>query len=386
VYEGGTISPTGATLAPALLFNTGQQIFVRFSVAATDRAIRVNILAMKPELKKLSEQTIVITGPTSGIGLVTARLAAKRGARLVLAARTSGALRELTNEIRDQGGEAEYAVADVSDNQQVQDIAQVAIERFGGFDTWVNNAAISIYGNIDQVPLEDQRKLFETNYWGVVHGSLVAADHLKDRGGALVNVGSVLSDRAVPIQGIYCASKHAVKGFTDAFRMELEHAQAPISVTLIKPSSIDTPYRQHAKNYLRKEPKNPWPVYAPEPVAEAILYAAEHPIRDIYVGGAGRALSVASFLTPRGTDKFMDSIMFESQQEDHPSSSPHAGLYQPSGSLLERGGYAGHVAKGSLYTKSSLHPFIAGGLFAAGVGLVYAATRRFRGNGTSGID
>jgi hypothetical protein len=213
---------------------------------------------------------------------------------------------------------------------------------------------------------------------------LVAAEHLKQRGGALVNVGSALSDRAMPIQGTYCASKHAVKGFTDAFRMELEHDGAPISVTLIKPSSIDTPYRQHAKNYLPNEPKNPWPVYAPEPVAEAILYAAEHPIRDIYVGGAGRALSVASFLTPRVTDRFMDSRMFDAQQEDHPSSSPHTGLDQPSSSLLERGGYPGHVAESSLYTKSSLHPFVAGGLFAAGVGLVYAATRRFRRNGTIG--
>jgi short-subunit dehydrogenase len=366
-------------LAPALLCKTTEQIFVRFSIAA----IVIKILPMKPELKKLSEQTIVITGPTSGIGLVTARLAASRGARLVLAARTSGALRELTNEIREHGGQAEYAVADVSDRQQVEDIAHVAIERFGGFDTWVNNAAISIYGKLDDVSLEDHRKLFDTNYWGVVHGSLVAAEHLRQRGGALVNVGSALSDRAMPIQGTYCASKHAVKGFTDAFRMELEHEGAPISVTLIKPSSIDTPYRQHAKNYLPNEPKNPAPVYAPEAVAEAILYAAEHPIRDIYVGGAGRALSVAGFLTPRVTDKFMDSLMFDSQQEDHPSSSPHTGLDHPSGSLLERGGYPGHVAESSIYTKSSLHPFIAGGLFAAGVGLVYVATRRFRRNGTS---
>jgi len=339
---------------------------------------------MKPELKKLSQQTIVITGPTSGIGLVTARMAAKRGARVVLAARTGGALRELAEEIRAQGGHAQYAVADVSDRQQVQDIANLAIEKFGGFDTWVNNAAISIYGKFEDVSLEDHRKLFETNYWGVVHGSLVAAEHLKERGGALINVGSALSDRALPIQGTYCASKHAVKGFTDAFRMELEHDNAPISVTLIKPSSIDTPYRQHAKNYLRNEPKNPWPVYAPEPVAEAILYAAENPIRDIYVGGAGRGLSVASFLAPRLTDRVMESAMFSAQKEDYPSSSPHTGLDQPSGSLLERGGYSGHVSENSLYTKSSLHPFIAGGLFAAGLGLAYSAMRKFLNNGKKG--
>ena len=339
---------------------------------------------MSPDLKKLSDQVIVITGPTSGIGLVTARKAAKRGARLVLAARTGGALRELAEEIRGSGGQAAYAVTDVTDLRQIQDVADIAVKTFGGFDTWVNNAGVSIYGKFEDVSLEDQRKLFETNYWGVVHGSLVAAAHLKERGGALINVGSALSDRAMPIQGTYCASKHAVKGFTEAFRMELEHDGAPISVTLIKPASIDTPYREHAKNYLPNEPKNPWPVYAPEPVAEAILYAAEHPIRDIYVGGASRALSVGSFLAPRITDKVMESIMFDSQQEDRPSSSLHTGLDQPSSSLLERGGYPGHVSESSLYTKSSLHPLIAGGLLAAGVGLAWAVTRRFRGNGANG--
>jgi NAD(P)-dependent dehydrogenase (short-subunit alcohol dehydrogenase family) len=333
---------------------------------------------MKPYLKKLSEQVIVITGPTSGIGLVTARMAAKRGARVVLAARTQGALRELTEEIRAGGGEAEYIVADVGDPQQVKDIADLAIRRFGGFDTWVNNAGVSIYGKLEEVSDEDHRKLFDTNYWGVVYGSLAAARHLKGRGGALINVGSVLSDRAVPIQGTYCASKHAVKGFTDAFRMELEHDGAPISVTLIKPSSIDTPYRHHAKNYMREEPKNPPPVYAPEPVAEAILYAAEHPIRDIYVGGGGRALTVGAFVAPALTDKVMQTAMFDAQKQDIPSSSPHTGLDHPSGSLLERGGYTGHVSEISIYTKSSLHPFIAAGLFAAGFGLAYVAARALR--------
>jgi short-subunit dehydrogenase len=332
---------------------------------------------MKPNLKKLSEQVIVITGPTSGIGLVTARMAAKSGARIVLAARTQGALRELAEEIRAGGGEAEYIVADVGDPQQVKDIADLAIRKFGGFDTWVNNAGVSIYGKIEEVSIEDHRKLFDTNYWGVVYGSLAAARHLKGRGGALINVGSALSDRAMPIQGTYCASKHAVKGFTDALRMELEHDGAPISVTLIKPSSIDTPYRQHAKNYMREEPKNPPPVYAPEPVAEAILYAAEHPVRDIYVGAAGRGLSVGAFVAPRLTDKAME-WMFDSQKEDFPDASPHNGLDHGSGSLLERGSYSGHVAESSLYTKGALHPFIAGGLFATGLGLAYVAVRALR--------
>jgi NAD(P)-dependent dehydrogenase (short-subunit alcohol dehydrogenase family) len=219
-------------------------------------------IRMTIKLKKLSDQVIVITGASSGIGLVTARMAASRGARVVLNARNEDSLCRVADEINAGGGKACYVTGDVGRLQDVQNIAGEAIRRFGGIDTWVNNAGVSIYGHVLDQSLEDQRRLFETNYWGVVHGSMVACAHLSERGGALINIGSVLSDIAIPIQGTYCASKHAVKGYTDALRMELEEEGAPISVTLIKPSSIDTPYVRHAKNLMPVEPMNPPPVYA----------------------------------------------------------------------------------------------------------------------------
>ncbi len=331
---------------------------------------------MSVQLKRLNEQVIVLTGATSGIGLVTARMAAARGARLVLAARTEEALQQLTSEIKARGGEAVHVVADVGREDDVRRIAQVAMERFGGFDTWVNNAGVSIYGRLMEISMDDHRQLFETNYWGLVYGSQVAAEHLKRKGGALINVGSVLSDRAIPLQGSYCASKHAVKGYTDALRMELEEEGAPVSVTLIKPSAIDTPYKEHARNYLPVEPENPPPVYAPETVAEAILHAAEHAERDVYVGGGGKALSSMSEHAPRVMDKVMEATMFDLQQSDKPvKTDKHKGLYAPSGELEERGGYEGHVAESSLYTKASLHPFITGALIV-GSGLALAAILR----------
>jgi short-subunit dehydrogenase len=167
---------------------------------------------MSVQLKGLAEQVMVITGASSGIGLVTARMAAQRGARLVLAARSEDALRRLADEIQAEGGEAVTVVADVGREEDVRRIGEAAVEYFGGFDTWVNNAGVSIYGRVLEVSTEDHRKLFETNYWGVVHGSYVAAEHLRTRGGAIITVGSSLSDRAIPLQGTYCASKHAVKG------------------------------------------------------------------------------------------------------------------------------------------------------------------------------
>ena len=329
--------------------------------------------------KQLDEQVMVITGATSGIGLVTARKAGARGARLVLAARNEEALHRLTAELTAEGTETVYAVADVGKWEDVQNIAEKAVERFGGFDTWVNNAGVSIYGRVLDVSIEDHKRLFDTNYWGLVHGSEVAAKHLRQRGGAIINVGSSLSDRSIPLQGTYCASKHAVKGYTDALRMELEDEQAPISVTLIKPSAIDTPYREHAKNYLPVEPLNPPPVYAPETVADAILHCAEHPERDVFIGAGGKILSVAGELAPRITDKLMEATLFDLQKSDNPSpASRRDGLYSPLSKLEERGGYPGHVAESSIYTKASLHPWVTGAI-SVGTGFMLAALLRNSG-------
>ena len=336
---------------------------------------------MTIKLKKLSDQVIVITGASSGIGLVTARLAAKRGARVVLNARNEEALRQVTTEINAQGGEAIHVVGDVGQFDDVQKIADEATRRFGGFDTWVNNAGVSIYGPILDQALADQRRLFETNYWGVVHGSIVACEQLRKHGGALINVGSVLSDVAIPIQGTYCATKHAVKGYTDALRLELQEEGAPISVTLIKPSAIDTPYTHHAKNLMQVEPQNPPPVYAPELVAEAILHCAEHPERDLYVGGGGKLLAEAGQLAPRLTDKVLEAMMFDVQKSDRQKPNGRQdSLYAPAEDGQERGNYSGHVAESSVYTKAAKHPLITGSVIA-GLGLAaFAAWRSVSAN------
>ena len=238
---------------------------------------------MSVKLKPLGEQVVVITGASSGIGLATAEMAAKRGARVVLSSRDESDLRTAGERIRAEGGQAAWFAADVADLEAMRRLAQLALTEFGAIDTWVNNAGVSIVGRLEDVSLEDARRLFETNYWGVVHGSLVALPHL-EAGGALINIGSILSDTGYPLQGHYTASKHAVKGFTDSLRLEVEEPGRPISVTLIQPAAIDTLYPEHAKSYLGVEPKHMPPVYAPEVVARAILHCAEHPERDVLVG------------------------------------------------------------------------------------------------------
>ena len=323
---------------------------------------------MKVNLKKLEEQVVVITGASSGIGLATARTAAKRGAKLVLAARSEGALQQLVDEIVSGGGQATFVVADVGREEDVRRIADEAVKRFGGFDTWINDAAGSIYGKIEEVSIDDARRLFETNFWGVVYGCRAAVAHLKARGaGALINVGSVVSDRAIPMQGYYSASKHAVKGFTDALRMELEEERAAVSVTLIKPTSINTPFPQHAKNYMEEEPSLPPPVYAPEVVAEAILHCAEHPERDVLVGGGAKQMSSMESMSPRLTDKYMGATMFGGQKRGEPRwAGSGRGLWEANEELEAHGEYPGHVMKSSLYTKASLHPVVTGVAAVAG--------------------
>jgi short-subunit dehydrogenase len=286
---------------------------------------------MAAQLKALDQQVIVITGASSGIGLATAEEAAELGASLVLASRSDETLSKIVERINASGGAAIHVTADVGDRAQVEKIAEAAIARFGRIDTWVNNAGVSIYGKLEEVTEQDNKRLFDTNFWGVVHGSLVALPYLREHGGALINVGSEVSDAVVPLQGIYSASKHAVKGFTDALRVEVEEIDhAPVSFTLIQPTAVNTPYPQHAKNYLDREPKLPDPQIDPHQVAEAILDAATSAKRDVTVGAMAKVNTVISKVAPGLADK-MTAKQVDRQQYDQAPRDPEGALYRPSG-------------------------------------------------------
>ena len=332
---------------------------------------------MSVKLKPLDQQVIIITGATSGIGLATAKAAAKAGARLVLAARSQADLDAVAHQL---GGKVVTVAADVADPAAVRRIHHAAHANFGGFDTWVNNAGVGMWGKLEQGNLEDFKRLYDTNFWGIVNGSLEAIKHLKKHGGALINLGSVVSDVAVPIQGMYASSKHAVKGFTDALRIELADEKAPVSVTLIKPAAINTPFPEHARNYLPEKPKLPQPVYAPEEVANAILHAAVNPMRDVFVGGGGKIMSSVNKYVPGVMDWVEAKTgVAQQKQEGTRAVDPAGSLHRPNGPHAKvKGSNPGHVMHTSIYTRARLNPVVAGvaaatGL-AAAVGL-YLATK-----------
>jgi short-subunit dehydrogenase len=294
-----------------------------------------------------------------------------------MAARNAADLEAVANEINTNGGTAIAVPTDVADPDAVARLGEAALLAFGTVDTWVNNAGLSIYGRLTEVPLADKRKLFDVNFWGVVHGCRTAVKLMKDRGGVLINVGSEVSDVAIPLQGIYSASKHAVKGYTDALRMELDHDDLPIAVTLVKPSAINTPYPEHARSYLDDGvPALPPPRYKPEAVAEAILRCAERPVRDIVVGGAGRMQIAMSHFAPRLTDRVMRGAMWNQQKAFDRQHAREGNLDRPQPDGRAYGPHTSMILNSSLYTRAALSPTVKAAAFVAAGAALAAGLKR----------
>jgi short-subunit dehydrogenase len=330
-------------------------------------------------LKPIDQQTIVITGGSSGIGLATARLAAERGANVVIIARNADGLETAAASIRETGGRCDKISADVSSREEVKEAIATVIERHGRFDTFVSNAGVGAYALLEEISDADHRQVFETNYWGTVYCATEALPHLKEHGGALIVTGSISSDMPSPVLSSYTASKHAVKGYVDSLRLELMHEKAPVSVTLIQPSGINTPFPEHALNQMDARSKIPPPVYSPDLVAEAICRAAVHPTRNMIVGGGGRAMTLLANLLPNLADRIFVPAFFGTALDRNAPK-------QTSGDVgFGTGGGEGRVYGDLAMRQTSLYTFIrtnplaslAGAVVAAGAaGVLSTALRR----------
>lgn len=329
------------------------------------------------QLKPIHQQVVAVVGASSGIGRETALQFARKGAKLVVAARSETGLSSLVDEISKLGGEVIAVAADVADFEQVKAVADRTVEHYGRLDTWVHLAATAVIGRFEKTTPDEFKRVIEVNLMGQVYGAMAALPHLRQEGrGALIHVTSVEARRSLPLQSSYAASKHGVEGFLDSLRVELHHDGIPISVTNVMPATINTPFYNKARTKLGVTPTGIPPYYEPELVAEAILHVAEHPTREIIVGDAGKALDLLQKLSPQLVDTILQTVAIEGQHTGVPEVEAETdNLYEPIEEYNRVKGDYGHLAIPSFLETFRWHPAVKWGALAGAATLALLATQ-----------
>ena len=269
---------------------------------------------------------VVITGASSGVGRACARAFARRGARLGLLARGVDGLEAAAAEARDAGAQALALPTDVSHHEEVDAAAETVERELGPIDVWVNNAMVSVFSPVKGLDPAEVRRVTEVTYLGYVHGTLSALKRMMPRDeGVIVQVGSALAYRAIPLQAAYCAAKHAIEGFTEALRCELLHDESNVRLTIVQLPALNTPHFSVVRSRLPRHPQPVPPIFQPEVAAEAIVWAAEHPRREVVVGFSTLRAMVANKVAPGLLDRYLARSAYESQQAERPVAPSHPG-------------------------------------------------------------
>ncbi|HEX7829235.1 MAG TPA: SDR family oxidoreductase [Thermoanaerobaculia bacterium] len=264
-------------------------------------------------------RVVVITGASAGVGRATARVFAARGARIGLIARNADALEAARKEVEARGGQAVVAIADVADADAVERAAQTIEDAFGRIDVWINNAMTSVLGPVDTITPDEFRRVTEVTYLGVVHGTLAALRRMKPRNeGVILQLGSTLAYRGIPLQAPYCAAKHAIQGFHDALRSELLHDRSNVRVCMVNLPAVNTPQFRWIRNHMPFKAKPFGTVFEPEVAARALVWASEHPRRELNVGWGTTQAIIANAFAPGLLDHYLARIGFKNQQSDEP--------------------------------------------------------------------
>jgi NAD(P)-dependent dehydrogenase (short-subunit alcohol dehydrogenase family) len=299
----------------------------------------------------MQTQTVVITGASAGIGRAAARLFGARGARVGLIARGQAGLDGAARDVQEAGGTALAISADVSDYDQVTAAARQVEQELGPIDVWVNVAFTSVFAPFEQITAAEFRRVTEVSYLGFVHGTMAALALMRPRGrGTIVQVGSALGERSIPLQSAYCGAKHAINGFTSSLRCELRHEKSGVHVTVVQMPAVNTPQFSWVRSRLPRHPQPVPPIYQPEVAARGVLYAADHPQRKEYwVGASTTATLLANRLAPAVLDRYLARTGYSAQQT---SQSIEPGrpddLFQP----VDGTGGTDHGARGIFDDKS----------------------------------
>lgn len=264
-------------------------------------------------------EVVVITGASAGVGRATARKFGERGARVGLLARGEDGLEGARRDVENAGGEAVTVQTDVAEMEQVEDAADEVEDEFGPIDVWVNCAMTSVFSEVREMEAEEYRRVTEVAYLGYVHGTLTALERMESRDeGSIVQVGSALAYRGIPLQSAYCASKHAIKGFTESLFTELLHDDSGVDVSMVHLPGLNTPQFTWIKSRLPNKPQPVPPIYQPEVAADAIVWAAHHDRRELYVGRPTLKTVLGEKFAPRFLDRFLARSGFSSQQTEEP--------------------------------------------------------------------
>ena len=327
----------------------------------------------------MSAETVVITGASAGLGRAAAREFGRHGAKIGLLARGTDGLEAAKREIEDLGGTAVVIPADVADAAAVDRAAALVEEQLGPIDIWVNNAMASVFSPVKEMKAEEYKRVTDVTYLGVVYGTLAALKRMlpRDRG-TIVQVGSALAYRSIPLQSAYCAAKHAIAGFTDSLRCELIHDKSQIHLTMVQMPALNTPQFGWVKSRLKHKAKPVPPIFQPEVGARAIYWAAHHRRRELYVGWPTVEAIVANKVAPGALDHYLGRTGFQSQQTSEPENPNRPdNLWEPiPGDHGAHGTFDAIAHERSWELRASLHrPWIVGGLLAAAAGLFFAFSR-----------
>ncbi|MFF3985161.1 SDR family oxidoreductase [Streptomyces sp. NPDC001601] len=280
-------------------------------------------------------QVVVITGASAGIGRAVARLYAERGARVALVARGEAGLEAAAKEVAELGGHPLIHQADTADPGQVEAAADTVERLLGPIDVWINCAFTSVFAPFTEITPEEYRRVTEVTYLGFVNGTRAALARMlpRDRG-TIVQVGSALGERAIPLQSAYCAAKHAINGFTSSVRLELMHQGSNVHVTIAQMPAVNTPQFSWVRSKLPRHPQPVPPIYQPEVAARGVVFAADHPTRkQRYIGATTAATIWANRLAPALLDRYLARTGFGSQQTDAPAPPGRGNLYAPADSV-----------------------------------------------------
>ena len=268
-------------------------------------------------MKKHTGDVVVITGASAGVGRASARAFSENGCRVVLLARGEGGLDQAKKEIESMGGEAHIIPTDVSDYKQLESAAERVEKEIGPINVWVNCAMTTVFGPLWDITPDEYHRVTEVTYLGFVYGTMVALKHMRARNsGTIVQVGSALAYRSIPLQTAYCGSKFGIRGFTDSLRCELKHEGSRVHVTMVQMPGLNTPQFTWCKNYMSKKSQPVPPVYQPEVAARAIVWSAYHKRRELNVGISSVIVIWGNKFFPELGDLYLGKTGFKSQQYD----------------------------------------------------------------------